>query len=398
MANAVPWTAEDGRRWRAAGLRRWLRPEWSAIGWTLACGFAIGMTMPSACGELPPCERSTFGEVAVVALTLANLVWALFAPRAAAVGAVAVLILALVPPSPEVLGNAVVLTPFCIWTLCTVIARERARPRQITALPLAPPVPALAPEVGRVPKRALQPGRGIAALVVVAAGAGLIAFGGQKQQVEDAHWERSAFQTATVVARNEADSRIRVLMANGDERDMGVPFLSDFAVGESVDVRVDGAWARVEWYPYDAMGWYAGGLLVIFLGAAVGVCHLWWRRELRRLERNPVPSLAVTLMLVGAKVEVFPLGDSAGRRLLRFRAITLWSPPGEEPAADLGDGSATAFSDKEDWAPQIVDGILYGNPCEGAALTVRIGDHWLISEAGVRSLTGFTSHRRSSAL
>lgn len=116
---------------------------------------------------------------------------------------------------------------------------------------------------------------------MIVAGVGLLAFGGQKQHVEDAHWERSAVQTATVVGHNEADYRIRVLMAGGAEREFDVPFPSEYRIEESVDVRVDGSWARLAWYPYDALWWYAGGLLVTMLGVTVAVCHLWWRRELR---------------------------------------------------------------------------------------------------------------------
>lgn len=107
-----------------------------------------------------------------------------------------------------------------------------------------------------------------------------------------------------------------------------------------------------------------------------------------------MPSFAVTVMFVGAAAHVFPLGKGPGRRLLRFSAIRLWSPP-EHGSADLlsPDGPPKGYPDDEDLGPQVVDGILYGRPCEGAAITLRIGDVWLISDFGVGSPTGAGSSR-----
>lgn len=240
----------------------------------------------------------------------------------------------------------------------------------------------------------MQPGRGIAAFAVIVAGAGLIAFAAQKQRVEDAHWERSTVQTATVVSRDEAGSTIGVRMANGAEHELDFWYTSDYPIGEPVDVRVDGGWARLAWDPYDALWWYAGGQLVILLGVTLAVCHVWWRREVRRLERDPVPALAVTLVLAEAAVQVFPLGKGAGRRLLRFRAVTLWHSRGENGSADRGPGRRRCTRPATTWSPRVVNGILRGHPCQGAALTVQIDDLWLISESGVGSLTGASSRLR----
>jgi hypothetical protein len=53
------------------------------------------------------------------------------------------------------------------------------------------------------------------------------------------------------------------------------------------------------------------------------------------------------------KVRVFPFGDGADRRLLKFSAMNLWRAHGEEEVADLPTpyGPVKAYPDVEDWPP-----------------------------------------------
>jgi hypothetical protein len=360
LSKVAPWTADQARQWRAAVLPRWLDPRWSALGWLTALVLLIGLEGdPNTCGgagQRPCPSQWVDGAIGAIAVGQVGLVFA-----APALGAVTrrVVIGLMYAPAPfafyvEHVWLRRLFLACSIWTALTSLLAQRARRRQIAALPEGSEGPPLPPLRSVRPAQVFKTVRLAGALTVMALGLVLLGTGGVRQHLEDVHWRNASPLPGVVEAVSDDGTQVRVRLST-DPTTRWVPtdYPEDSPVGIGVTVWVDGTWARLYQDPFAQVLWLMGGYLCLLAGAATVAYALRWRRELHTLWKKQTRALRVRLGYSDGKLLIYPSDDPTAPPLLVV-------PRGQTfEVADDGDVR---------WHPK--SGALYGDPSHGAVVAV----------------------------
>ncbi|MFG3495255.1 hypothetical protein [Streptomyces sp. NPDC047928] len=388
------WRSADTRAWLASVPGRWAHPLWALLAllgtgvWSLETG-----PVPP-CTAADPCGTDWIGLLFAV-LTLLGFLWVWRQPRLALAGLAVVLVgnafdggFSAVLEEPAALGfvGAVGFTAVTLVHRLAMAGRQQAL-ALAAAGTVTHPLPAAA--------RTFRRGRWSFALAAPLLAVAAFAFW-QAQEVVDAYEERAAVLTpvsgeVTKVRDDDEATSLTVAVAGRGSYTIETGYPEDFPVGSTVDVLVDGDWARLVAEPYDVFGWE----LLVLASSVVGLAFLAngvdGRTRAERLRRGPLPVLRV-LVREGhqdGRTWVYAADDPGGERpVLHFHSLYASDPEreaeereergtadgGEEgagrDAAGLADELAgmAAILRGDDPAPVMREAVLYGVPYAGAEL------------------------------
>jgi hypothetical protein len=350
----------------------------------------------AACTPAEPCGTDWWGA-ALAGAGLLSLYWIWRLPRLAllSLGATAAggLLDAGVPAAFDGSADLAVLSALA-YAVVTIVHRLAAANRQrLLAEQAAGPVKhALPAAAGR-----FRRGRLSFALASLLLAVGMFAFW-HAQQVVGEYEEHAARGTriAAEVTRVTDDEDVPVLEAaspEGGSHTVETAFPEDHAVGSTVELVVDGEWARLAAEPYDVIGWELLLLVTAVPGLAFLANGATSRLRMLRLCRAPLPALKVLVREghTDSRTWVYAADDLAGERpVLHFHSLYAVGDVDEEEDDGTEDEAPAAFGTeaaKEAWAaeavaalkgtdpvPPLCEAVLFGAPFAGAEVVLTAAE------------------------
>ncbi|MGX2992735.1 hypothetical protein JNUCC64_00330 [Streptomyces sp. JNUCC 64] len=394
--DAREWRTADTARWTAAVPARWSHPLWAVIALCAGLAWSIAAAPYEACTTAQPCDTS-WTYVALSALGLLTLYWIWRQPRLAVAGL-------LVTGGGAVMetGLTDVVTGPADLALLTALAFAAAglvhrlaathRQRALAEEAAGPGRHPLPPEA-----RPFRRGRFSFALASLLLAVTVFAVW-RAEGIATAYEERAAGATrvAAEVTRIEIEdedlSELTAALPDGGTRTVGVVFPEDYPVGSTVDLVVDGDWARLVAEPYEVVGWELLALVTAVPGLGFLANGTTGNRRQRRLDTGRLPVLKV-LVREGhedGRTWVYAADDPLGRHpVLSFNSLYTSDSDeearyedgpypedtGREPTEEEARAAREEWErQKEEFAavlkgtdapPPLREALLFGAPCAG---------------------------------
>ncbi|MFJ2743218.1 hypothetical protein ACIO3O_26575 [Streptomyces sp. NPDC087440] len=390
--DAVPWSGEDAKAWRAAGVPRWARPR--VVAWGLALVLLVCLILAfvaadsgPGCTDAAPCGTEWVGY-AVVAFfaTLPYLclrlpgvaVWML--PVASAPALTGVFDADLPDTPADLIGRwLMVVAP--LLALVPVIVRLRARRRQ-RAVFLKVTQGRTAP----LPEGFGRDGRAVhrcwAGAVLLLVAGGLLTWGAVATSASDARDAKATRTVATVLEGVDLDEggTVRVRTAAGGEQTLASLYPLDHPVGSRVTVLSGEGPPRLAAERYDAVDQQMYALPFLVTGVLLLAKSLQLHLARRALRRGEQPVL-----------RVFAAGHFAWQRLYAAtdtelsgaavdcaapaygEAVWVLGEPQEGPDEEDEEGAEDEEDEEEDHGEHPAwrgDAVVHGILAEGSEIAV----------------------------